>query len=441
MAITRIVPRSGPAIGLATAFALIVLAMAIPAIFSWDVFVKSFPPLHAEWDPRVGVGTIPALLIAVLASWQAVAVSATLGWGRLLALSFVVGLLWMLALAYVDGRDGIGVILATPYEYLRQANWIDDVPQMLREYVDRIPYSAAPRNWPVHLAGHPPGAVLFFIGLVQIGLGDAFGAGLVVTVIAATTAVAVLVTMRVLGAEDAARKAAPFLVLGSAAIWQAVSADAMFAAVVAWGIAALAMAATRPTHLATAAWAVLAGLLLGYGVMMSYGLPIMGILAITVLWLARSWRPLPYAVVSASAVVLAFAAMGFLWWEALPVLQDRYWDGVASDRPAQYWMWGNLAALAFSAGPMVGAAVGTALTGTHEVSVRVPVALCLAGFAMILAADFSQMSKAEVERIWLPFVPWLLVGTALLSTQWRRRGLILQLGFALVVQHLLFTGW
>ena len=70
-------------------------------------------------------------------------------------------------------------------------------------------------------------------------------AGLVVTVVAATTAVAVMSTLRALGAERAARRAAPFLVLGPAAIWQAVSADAMFAAVAAWGIAALASAATR----------------------------------------------------------------------------------------------------------------------------------------------------------------------------------------------------
>jgi hypothetical protein len=52
----------------------------------------------------------------------------------------------------------------------------------------------------------------------------------VVTLIAASTAVAVLQTLQVLGAEQHARLAAPFLVIGPAAIWQCVSADAMFAA-------------------------------------------------------------------------------------------------------------------------------------------------------------------------------------------------------------------
>ena len=61
--------------------------------------------------------------------------------------------------------------------------------------------------------------------------------------------------------------------------------------------------------------------------------------------------------------------------------------------------------------------------------------------AMVVAADLSQMSRAEVERIWLPFVPWLLLGCALLPERWRRRGLVLQVVTALVIQHLLFTGW
>ena len=51
------------------------------------------------------------------------------------------------------------------------------------------------------------------------------------------------------------------------------------------------------------------------------------------------------------------------------------------------------------------------------------------------------MSKAEVERIWLPFVPWLLVSCALLPERWRRRGWSPRWCVALVVQHLLLTGW
>ena len=59
----------------------------------------------------------------------------------------------------------------------------------------------------------------------------------------------------------------------------------------------------------------------------------------------------------------------------------------------------------------------------------------------IAAADASGMSKAEVERIWLPFMPWLLVSCALLPDRWRRPGLAVQLVAALLVQQLLFTSW
>ncbi len=60
---------------------------------------------------------------------------------------------------------------------------------------------------------------------------------------------------------------------------------------------------------------------------------------------------------------------------------------------------------------------------------------------MIAAADLSGMSKAEVERIWLPFIPWITLSLGLLSTRWMRAALAVQLVSALLVQHLLYTSW
>jgi hypothetical protein len=180
--------------------------------------------------------------------------------------------------------------------------------------------------------------------------------------------------------------------------------------------------------------------------MLSYGLPLLGVLAVAVLLAAGNFRPLPWAVLSASAVVIAFALAGFAWWEAFPVLRERYYDGIASRRPTIYWIWGNVAALCFSAGPMAGSAVAVTLgrgRRLREVLEAERPLVLLAGAAVIslALADASGMSKAEVERIWLPFVPWLLVGCALLPQRWQRWGLLVQAGVALVVQHLLFTGW
>ena len=340
---------------------------------------------------------------------------------------------------------GCRAILETQFEYLRTARTVTDVGALLHEYISRIPLDSVD-NWPVHIAGHPPGALLFFVVLVRLGLGSGLAAGLAVTVIAATTPVAVLLTLRRLGAEASARNAAPLLVLGPAAIWMSVSADAMFGAFAAWGLCALAFAATARRRSATATWAVLAGLILGYCVMLSYGMPMLGILAVAILLLTRRWTPLPWAAGAAALVVLGFAAAGFAWWEAYPVLVERYWAGVASSRPFTYWVWANLAALAFSAGPLVGAGLAVAMQRVKRVRSAsrgdvIVVVLALAAFLTVLLADVSGMSKAEVERIWLPFAPWLLVGTALLTERWRRWGLVGQLAFALAVQHLLATGW
>ncbi len=437
-------PRVGPAVpwvGLLATLALVAASIVVPVLTGWDTATRrddqdQLPPLHGYWDPGWGRGTAPALVIALLTWWLATEWAQRLPWRRLLLASYVVGLAWLLALAYVDGAEGIERSLGNPYEYLRTAREIDDVGAMLGGFVDRIPY-AADDNWPTHVAGHPPGALLFFVGLVRLGLGGDLAAGLAVTALAASTACAVLVALRALGAEEAARAAAPFLVLTPAAVFMAVSADAMFAAVAAWGLAALAFAATAATRWHVGAWSVVAGLLLGYCVLLSYGLPLLGLLALAVLWCARSWTPLPIAVLAALAVVVAFAVAGFSWWEAFPVLRERYYDGVASDRPMTYWWWGNLGALALCAGPLVGAGLAMLRRGSDRT-----VLLLVSAAALALAvADLSGMSRSEVERIWLPFVPWLTVSVALLPERWRRWGLGLQVGGALAVQHLLYTSW
>ncbi|GAT71621.1 putative integral membrane protein [Microbacterium sp. HM58-2] len=441
MAVPANRPGSRVAIaGTAVALALIAAAIAIPALTGWNVHVKSFPPLHAEWMPRLGPGTPLAVLVGVAGIVWGPRLAASVRWPRLLLLSFAMSALWLFALATVDGLDGIGTILDHRYEYLGTAREVDDVGATLREYVERIPY-AHEDNWPVHIAGHPPGALLFFVALVRLGLGSALAAGTVVLLVGATTVMAVLITLRTLGAEELARDAAPLLVFTPAAIWVAVSGDGMFMAVAAWGVCALALA-TRSRGVRQVGWSIAAGLILGYCVMLSYGLPLLGILAVAVLVAGRCWTPLPIAAVVAIGVVGAFAVNGFAWWEAFPVLQQRYWDGVASRRPPEYWMWGNLAAFAVSAGPAVGASLA-AVARRHPLPSpdRVVLLLCAAGWLMVLAADLSNMSRAEVERIWLPFTPWATLGLALFAPSVRRWLLGGQVVFAIVVQSLLATGW
>ncbi len=432
-------------IGFAVAVVLVILAILLPRLFDWQVNAETFAPLHADWMPRVGPGTVPAVAIAVAALIFAPRLARTLRWRWLLLGSFVVGLAWMLSLAFVDGVAGVSGILVKPHEELNTAHQVTSISAMLHEFISRIPLHS-PHNWQVQVAGHPPGALLFFVLLVHVGLGSGFAAGMAVTVLAATIPVAVLVTLRRLGAGAGARVAAPFLVLAPAAIWESVSGDAVFATVSTWGLCALAFAATARGWRRVAPWSVVAGLLLGYTVFLSYGLVLIAIAALAILLLARSWRPIPIVLAVIAAITFGFAAAGFEWWKAYPVLSQRYFDGIASVRPYSYWVWADFACLAISAGPVVGSAVGVSLVRMRSWRAEPPefrpiVLLTLAGLLMVVLADVSGMSKAEVERIWLPFIPWLLVGTALLPPRWARVALAGQLAVALLVEHLLHINW
>jgi hypothetical protein len=433
-----------PWIGLGATVVLVIAAIAVPPLRHWQVHAslhpqRPFAPLAGWVDLRWGPGTPVAIAIAALGVWRGARLAARLPWRRLLLTAYAVTLAWTLALALSEGQAGLTREIVDHNEYLPTARGIHDVPSMLSSFVDRIP-AGVPGSWETHVAGHPPGALLMFVLLVRVGLGGALAAALALVVVACTTPVAVLVALRRLGAEDVARRVAPFLVLAPAAIWVGVSADGVFAAVAAWGLAAVAAATVARSRGRAWAWGLLGGLLLGCCLVLSYGLVLLAPLVIAVLLAGRSWRPFPAVAVGAVLPVLVLAAYGFRLWEAYPVLNDRYWAGIAAGRPASYWLWGDLAALAISAGPALGAGLG-ALVASGRRSPRV-VRLTVAAAALaVVAADASRMSKAEVERIWLPFVPWLLLSTACLPDRWRRPMLAMQVVVALLVQHLVRTNW
>jgi hypothetical protein len=103
-------------------------------------------------------------------------------------------------------------------------------------------------------------------------------------------------------------------------------------------------------------------------------------------------------------------------------------------------VWANLACLAVVLGPAGVAGLRRVLTPARG-QPGVLVALCGAAVLAVLAADLSGLSKAEVERIWLPFAVWLVAATALLPARQVRWWLAAQAVVALVVNHLLLTTW
>lgn len=408
-------------------------------------------PLFGVWLPHAGPGSAFAVLIAFAVVAWGPPLAGYLPWRRLLALGYLASLSWTFALAMIDGWSrGFAGRLTNPNEYLREVPGITDIPAMLRGFSSRI-LDFQPDSWTTHVAGHPPGATLVFVWLDRIGLSGGAWAAVLCVVAGSLVTVAVPVTLSALGRCDAARATVPFAVLFPGAVWVGVSADGLFAGVTAVGVALLAIAARafRARHWYAVPCSVLAGVLLGFGAFLSYGLVLMGLIAFAVTLAGGAVRRvLPLAVVGALAVAAAFAAGGFWWPEGYHLVIERYYQGIASQRPYAYWAWANLASLALSAGPAL--IVGARRAGAEMFLAgspwrdrwREPASLlALAAVAAILLADVSGLSKAETERIWLPFIVWLLPGVSALPPRARRGWLVVQALTALAVNHLVLTYW
>ncbi|MFI8860692.1 hypothetical protein [Streptomyces prasinus] len=383
-----------------------------------------WPPLLASWGPHLGPGTPAAVLVAVATVAYGPPLAARLPWRILAPLTWGTATAWTFSLALVDGwHRGIAVRLTTPHEYLQAIDRFHDIPAALRGFTGHI-LLGSPDNWPAHVAGHPPAAPLTFVLLDRIGLRGGGWAGMWCITVGATACVAVLVAVRALADEGLARGAAPFLVLAPAAVWTGTSADAYFTAVAAWAVALLALAVTGRSLW----WAGASGLLFGLTCYLSYGLTLVALIAAMVLVLGRRGirgRPvLLVPLLTGLAVVpTAFTLAGFDWWEAYRLLVTRYHQGVGGIRPYGYWVWANLACTVLVTGPA--AVAGLRRTGAvlvhrcrdapdRAAGVRLALLVSTALLAL-LVADLSGMSKAETERIWLPFTLWLLPACAFLT--------------------------
>ncbi|WP_338764584.1 hypothetical protein V7968_39285 [Nocardia vulneris] len=431
----------GDLVGAGGAAVLVTAAFVVPRIASESWRSKLYAgaaPLFGTWLPHVGWGTGPAIALAIVVVAQGPTLARRLSWRPLLAVSWAAALGWAFTLAMVDGWErGFAGRLTDPNEYLHEVGGVTDIGAMLRGFADRI-LDFEPDSWTTHVSGHPPGALLFFVLLDRIGLGGGAWAGVACLLIGTSAVLAVAVALRALGAEDRARAALPFLVLAPAALWIAVSADAMFAGVTAWAVALLAIAA-RPGGKTSAA--IAAGVLFALGSYLSYGLVLMAFPAVAVLIAARTARPLLPALAGALVVVAAFTLSGFWWLDGYHLVVQRYYQGIASERSYAYWWWGNLAATVCAVGLATAAGLSRALSPRPLRALDPTALLVAAALCAILAADLSGLSKAETERIWLPFDIWLFAATAFLPRAAARPWLALQAAATLLLVHTILTNW
>jgi hypothetical protein len=390
-------------------------------------------PLVGRVDWRPNERVLLAVVVAAAIVLAGPVLARRLPWRRVLLVSAVGAFAWPVALAVLDGGHALLRPVLSADDYLAAVARVDSPGAFLAGFTDRI------SSYPVHVQGHPPGLVLGLWGLDRVGLGGGVATAGLFLGGGALAVPAVLVTARDFVGEAWARRAAPFVVLAPAALWTATAADALYAGVGAWAVA-LVVLATGRSERAGDRLAIGGGLLFGVTAFLSYGLVLLAVIPMVVAWHRRRLRPLLGAGAGAIAVAGAFLAAGFWWIDGLAATHARYVGGIAGERPYAVFVVANLAGLALALGPAIAVALGR-LRGVR--------AWLLVGGALaaVVIADVSGMSKGEVERIWLPFVPWILLaggalaGGALAQERAARGWLALQATSAVLLQTLVRTPW
>jgi len=394
------------------------------------------PPLVAGVDPRFPSRALIPIALATLILAAVPLLSARLRWRWGLLLAFAAAATWAISLALVDGVSELTRPVRDTVDYLHDVPQVGSPGVFLSHFVERI------GRYQQHVRAHPPGMVLLLWTMDRIGLGGAAWEAALCVVGGASMVPAALISLKELTGEPWARAAAPFVALAPAAVWVATSGDAFFAGVSTWALT-LVILSIRRAGIRSDGLALGGGLLFGGALLLSYGLTVLALVPGIVAVAHRRVRPPLVAAVATTAVILALAAAGFWWFAGLRATLVEYRASVARFRPQSYFWLGNLGAFAVVLGP----AAAVALARLRD---RRTWLLVAGGIVAVAVADISGLSKAEVERIWLPFAPWiLLAGWALVEPRLPRPfspaaprvWLALTLATGLAVQLLLRTVW
>ncbi|HEV7493947.1 hypothetical protein [Baekduia sp.] len=283
---------------------------------------------------------------------------------------------------------------------------------------------------PVNVAGHPPG-LLLFAHLTTLTTPARFAA----LCIGAAAACAPLTYAlgRGLGQDERIARTAGLLAAAAPGLllFGATSADAVYAAL---GTAAAALL-VRPSWGARGAGAVV----LAIAAFCSWALLAAGAFAVLVTWQRDGWRSAVWLAVACALPFLVLnawlaAAYGYDPIGTLHATEAVYRRSLADIRP--YWFWALGSPIAWMA------CAGLPLSGGWLVAARRrdPGAVALA--VVIAIASLLAFTKAETERIWLPFVPLACAAAATVIPPRRLRLALLALAVQTLLTQLLFeTVW
>ncbi len=397
-------------------------------------------PILGKWLPHSNWSTVCAVAIALAVILWGPSLAQRVSWRRLVFGAWLTALAWTMSLTLIDG-----VVLGFVGRMNGSGGYLAMIPRtggvsgLIHHFAAHIPAtSSAP--WDLSIAGDPPGALLTFFTLNRVGLGGPAWASTLCVVAGSSAVAAVLITVRALCDEQLARRVAPFVALAPLAVWVGVSADAYFAGVTAWGLTLFALAATGATRFPSAV-SLAAGVVLGFSIYLDYGSILIAVPAVAMLVIARNYRPMIWGTAGALTVIVLLTVMGFSWFDGLSLVRQRYLVGIARAWPYPYWVWANFASLTCA----IGLAAATGLRRAFNLQAlrsRAGLHVLLVAFvAVVVIADLTGLSKAETERIWLPFAVWLVAAPALLPRGSHRFCLAAQALGALLINSLLLTTW
>ena len=396
------------------------------------------PPLTGLVQPRLPAGVALVAVFAALVVWRGPDIAARTRFRTLTWFAVFGAAVWAALLALTDGVTGLTAPVSVPWEYLHDVGRVGAIAPFLHGFVANI------GTYTTHVRAHPPGLLLLLWSLSKAGLPGPWGAVGLELLGGAAAVPAVLITIRELAGEEKARVAAPFLILAPFAVTFG-SGDALFLGVGAWACASLILATGR-TGRQGALWSVLGGLLLGVSLMLSYGLVLLMLLPAAVIVARRRADVGVIGLAGVACVLGALDLAGFRWWEGLAATRVQYMESIARFRPSRYFLIADLAALAIAVGPAT-------WVGLFRLRDRRVWLMTGAPLVAIGLADLSGLSKGEVERIWLPFMPWLVAGAAWgliswvntdqghLATRTARRWLAVQAVWAVGLQLMVHSPW
>jgi hypothetical protein len=441
----------------AVAWSLVAVAAVLAGTAAWGAALQHggtdltlfAAPFFADWGPRPSRGLVLPVVLALLIARYGPLAARVLPWRRLLVVAWVTTVVWSVTLSASTGWAGLTRSVRSRYDYAAALPVVRRVGlgPYVTTYVSRL------HDAPTHVKSHPPGMVVLLRGLELLGLRGSGWAAAVLIAVTATVPVGVAVTLRRMGAGAAARAVLPFLVCGPWTLLVATVADGVFAAAVVWGIALVAAAASAGDHRTAAALALASGAALACSLYLSYGLvPLVAALTGAVLLSTRRYQLIPSLLAGATAVVAVWTLAGFRWLEGFSAARTFYRLGAAAHRPYSFFVVANLVVVAVMLGPAVIAAwaqrprrsSGAVPRSSEALDPFVTPLRWLAGASLVAmaVADLSGLSKGEVERIWLPFVPFAtLVVVRLASSRRVSSWIAAQAAVAIALQTLLVWPW